>query len=168
VYNKAHKTLSIDNKEIIMKKSFMITKQGKQELEVELSALKGRRGEIANKIAEARDFGDLSENAEYDVAREEQGLIETRIAEIEDILLNAEIIKNSNKSKITLGTKVEIKNGKKRFVYTIVGPVEADPLEGRISNESPIGAALFGKKVGEKATIVTSKGQVAYEILSIC
>jgi transcription elongation factor GreA len=151
-----------------MKKSFMITKQGRQELEVELKSLKGRRSEIASKIAEARDFGDLSENAEYDVAREEQGLIETRIAEIEDILLNAEIIKNGNKTKIALGNKVELKNGKKRFVYTIVGPVEADPLEGRISNESPIGAALFGKKVGEKATIDTVKGRVAYEILSIC
>jgi transcription elongation factor GreA len=151
-----------------MKKSFMITKQGRQELEVELKSLKGRRSEIASKIAEARDFGDLSENAEYDVAREEQGLIETRVAEIEDILLNAEIIKNGNKTKIALGNKVELKNGKKRFIYTIVGPVEANPLEGRISNESPIGAALFGKKVGEKATIETAKGRVAYEILSIC
>ncbi len=151
-----------------MKKSYMITKQGRQELEIELKSLKGHRSEIAAKIAEARDFGDLSENAEYDVAREEQGLIETRIAEIEDIILNAEIIKNGNKTKIALGNKVELKNGKKRYVYTIVGPVEADPLEGRISNESPIGSAIFGKKVGDKATIETSKGKVAYEILSIC
>lgn len=150
-----------------MKKNYMITKQGKKELEVELKSLKSRRSGVAKKIAEARDFGDLSENAEYDVAREEQGLIETRISEIEDILLNAEIIKNGNKSKIALGNKVELKNGKMKVVYTIVGPVEADPLEGRISNESPIGAAIFGKKVGDKATIKTSKGIVAYEIISI-
>lgn len=150
-----------------MKKNYMITKQGKKELEVELKSLKSRRSGVAKKIAEARDFGDLSENAEYDVAREEQGLIETRISEIEDILLNAEIIKNGNKSKIALGNKVELKNGKMKVVYTIVGPVEADPLAGRISNESPIGAAIFGKKVGDKATIKTSKGIVAYEIISI-
>jgi transcription elongation factor GreA len=150
-----------------MKKAFMITKKGKQELEVELVSLKSRRSEIAGKIAEARDFGDLSENAEYDVAREEQGLIETRIAEIEDILLNAELIRSGNKTKIALGNRVELKNGKKRFVYTIVGPVEADPLEGRISNESPIGSAIFGKKVGDRATIETSKGRIAYEIVSI-
>lgn len=150
-----------------MKKNYMITKQGKRELEDELRVLMNRRKGVAKKIAEARDFGDLSENAEYDVAREEQGLIETRITEIEDILTNAGIIKGGSKSKIALGNKVELRNGKKRMVYTIVGPVEADPLEGRISNESPIGLAIFGKKVGDKAIIETSKGKVSYEIVSI-
>ena len=145
----------------------MITKQGKKELEEELKSLKSRRKGIADKIAEARDFGDLSENAEYDVAREEQGLIETRIAEIEEILVNSDIIKGGSKSKIDLGNRVELKYGKKTVVYTIVGPVEADPLEGRISNESPIGLAIFGKKVGDKATIETAKGKVAYEIIGI-
>jgi transcription elongation factor GreA len=167
VYEMADKTLSTKNEEIFMKKSYMITNQGKRELEVELINLKSHRSEIAEKIAEARDFGDLSENAEYDVAREEQGLIETRISEIETILSNANIIKNGNRSKIALGNRVELQNGKKRFVYTIVGPVEADPLEGKISNESPIGSAIFGKKVGDKATIETSKGKIAYEIISI-
>lgn len=150
-----------------MNKHYKITKQGKKELELELKGLKNRRKGVAKKIAEARDFGDLSENAEYDVAREEQGLIETRITEIEDILLNAEIIKNMTKSKVALGNTVELKNGKKNVVYTIVGPVEADPLEGRISNESPIGSAIFGKKVGEKAIVKISKGNVEYEIVSI-
>jgi len=150
-----------------MNKYYKITKQGKKELELELKGLKNRRKGVAKKIAEARDFGDLSENAEYDVAREEQGLIETRITEIEDILLNADIIKNVKKSKISLGNTVELKKGKKNVVYTIVGPVEADPLEGRISNESPIGSAIFGKKVGEKVIVVTSKGKVEYEIISI-
>jgi transcription elongation factor GreA len=150
-----------------MKKLYQITTEGRKELEAELKQLISRRGEVAIKIAEARDFGDLSENAEYDVAREEQGLVETRIAEIEDILQNAEIIKNGNKSKVALGSKVELKTGKKQVIYSIVGPVEADPLAGRISNESPIGVALFGKKVGDKAAIVTPKGKVTYEIASI-
>ena len=151
-----------------MKKLYQITTEGRQELELELGELIGRRGEVAIKIAEARDFGDLSENAEYDVAREEQGLVETRIAEIEDILQNAEIIKCVNKTKVALGSKVDLKTGNKTVTYSIVGPVEADPLNGKISNESPIGLALFGKKVGDKAVIVTPKGEVAYEIAVIC
>jgi len=113
-----------------MKKLYQITTEGRQELEAELKAFISRRGEVTIKIAEARDFGDLSENAEYDVAREEQGLVETRIAEIEDILQNAEIIKNGNKSKVALGSKVELKLGKIQIVYSIVGPVEANPMEG--------------------------------------
>lgn len=156
-------------KEIMyMKKLYQITTEGRKELEIELKELVGRRGEVALKIAEARDFGDLSENAEYDVAREEQGIVETRIAEIEDILQNAEIIKCVNKSKVALGSKVDLKTDNKTVTYSIVGPVEADPLNGKISNESPIGVALFGKKVGDKAVIVTPKGEVTYEIAVIC
>lgn len=150
-----------------MKKLYQITDEGKNELEAELEELKSRRGGIADKIAEARDFGDLSENAEYDSAREEQGLVESRIAEIEDILLNAELIKASKSSKVGLGSKVELKTGKKTVTYTVVGPVEADPLEGKISNESPIGVALMGKKVGDKVTITTPKGDINYEIVKI-
>jgi len=150
-----------------MKKHYKITNQGKKELEIELQALISRRKGVAKKIANARDFGDLSENAEYDVAREEQGLIETRISEIEDIILNAEIIKHVNKSKIALGSRVELKSGKKNVIYTIVGPVEANPLEGRISNESPIGSALFGKKVDDMVIVETAKGKAEYKILSI-
>lgn len=152
---------------MIMKKLYQITDEGKQELEDELEGLKSRRGAIADKIAEARDFGDLSENAEYDSAREEQGLVESRIAEIEDILLNAELIKGGSKTKVTLGSKVELKTGNKTVNYTVVGPVEADPLEGKISNESPIGVALMDKKVGDKATITTPKGDIEYEIVKI-
>ncbi len=150
-----------------MKKLYQITEEGKKELELELTELKGRRGAIAEKIANARDFGDLSENAEYDSAREEQGLVESRIAEIEDILLNAELIKSGNKSKVGLGSKVELKTGAKTVTYYVVGPVEADPLEGKISNESPIGLALMDKKVGDVATITTPKGDISYEIVSI-
>jgi transcription elongation factor GreA len=154
-------------KDTMMKKIYQITDEGKQELEAELEELKGRRGTIADKIAEARDFGDLSENAEYDSAREEQGLVESRIAEIEDILLNAELIKGGSKTKVSLGSKVELRTGKKTVAYTVVGPVEADPLEGKISNESPIGVALMGKKVGDTATIKTPKGEIDYEIVKI-
>jgi len=150
-----------------MKKLYQITDEGRKELETELTELKNRRGDIADKIAEARDYGDLSENAEYDAAREEQGLVESRIAEIEDILLNAEPIKAGKSSKVALGSKVELKTGKKTVVYSIVGPVEADPLEGKISDESPIGEALMGKKVGESVAISTPKGQITYEVVKI-
>lgn len=150
-----------------MKKVYQITEVGRKELEAELETLKGGRGEIADKIAEARDYGDLSENADYDAARENQALVETRIAEIEDILANAEIIKAGKSSRIAVGSTVELKNDGKTVTYTLVGPVEADPLEGKISNESPIGEALMGKKVGENATITTPRGEVIYEIVTI-
>jgi transcription elongation factor GreA len=150
-----------------MKKMYQITDEGKKELETELAELVGRRGAIADKIAEARDFGDLSENAEYDSAREEQGLVESRIAEIEDILLNAELIKAEKSSKVILGSKVELKTAGKTTTYSVVGPVEANPLEGKISNESPLGEALMGKKVGDSATINTQKGEITYEIVKI-
>ncbi len=149
-----------------MKKTFHITLEGKQELETELDELKGRRGAIAEKIANARDYGDLSENAEYDSAREEQGLVESRVAEIEDILQNADIIKPTKSSTIKVGSTVVLKNGS-LVTYQIVGPVEADPLEGKISNESPIGSALMGKKEGEKVTIKTPKGETTYEVKEV-
>ncbi len=150
-----------------MKKTYQITAEGRVELEKELAELKGRRGEIAEKIAEARGYGDLSENAEYDTAREEQGLVETRVAEIEDILMNAEEIKTNKKGgKIHLGSRVTLKNGK-TVEYTVVGPVEADPINGKISDQSPIGLALMGKVEGDKLTITTPKGDIAYTIVKV-
>ena len=92
--------------------------------------------------------------------------METRIAEIEDILMNAEIIKARKSSKVNVGSTVELKNGK-TVTYKIVGPVEADPINGKISNESPLGEALMGKEVGDKATIKTPKGDTTYTIVSI-
>lgn len=150
-----------------MKKTYQLTAEGRKDLEAELETLKSRRGEIADKIAEARDYGDLSENAEYDSAREEQGIVETRIAEIEDILMNAEAIKSPRGGAIRLGSKVTLKNGAKEVVYTVVGPVEANPLEGKISNESPIGEALMGKKVGDEVTITTPKGAIKYTVKDV-
>lgn len=140
---------------------------GKAELEQELELLKSERGQVAEKIANARDYGDLSENAEYEAAREEQALVESRVTEIEEILLNADIIKvGKSTGVIRVGSTVDLHNGKK-VTYTIVGPVEADPLEGKISNESPIGSALLGKKVGDKVTIDTPRGNIMYTVESI-
>ena len=150
-----------------MNKKYQITDSGWKELEKELAELKSRRGEIAEKIAEARSFGDLSENAEYDAAREEQGLLETRVIEIEDILQHASIIKSADATVVGLGSAVELKNSDRTVTYTVVGPVEADPMEGKISDESPIGQALMGKKVGDEVTISTPKGEIVYTISSL-
>lgn len=150
-----------------MQKRYQLTQDGQAELMCELDELKGRRGDVAEKIAAARDFGDLSENAEYDTAREEQGLLETRIAEIEDILQNAEIIQSPSGECVALGSVVTLTSGDKTVSYTVVGPVEADPLEGKISDESPIGQALMGKAVGDEVTISTPKGQLTYTIAAL-
>lgn len=151
-----------------MKKLYQITAEGKKELERELESLKAQRGEIAEKIANARDYGDLSENAEYDAAREAQAQLESRISDIEDILKNATIIApNTGSTSIQVGCKVVLKNGGPEVTYQIVGPVEADPLNGKISNESPIGKALLGKKQGDSVEITTPKGSVHYKVVDI-
>lgn len=150
-----------------MKKLYQITAEGKKALEDELRGLKAGRLAIADKIAEARDFGDLSENAEYDAAREEQGLLESRIAEIEDILSNADLMKPRGKSKVTLGSRVSLRNGHKIVEYMIVSPVEANPMAGKVSDKSPIGLSIFGKKVDEDVVITTPKGDVKYRITGI-
>lgn len=133
----------------MIKKSISLTAEGKKELEKELDELIKNRPAITERIATARAFGDLSENEEYSSARNEQKIAESRILEIQEILKNAKIIKNSNKDKVSLGANVEINFGGKKAAYTLVGPTEANPLEGKISNESPIGKALFGRKVNE-------------------
>lgn len=150
-----------------MKKQYQITREGRGELMAELKELKASRGAIAEKIANARELGDLTENADYDAAREQQGQAETRIREIEDILLNAEIIKPKKSSKVVVGSKVGLKTNGKTFSYLLVGPVEADPMDGKISNESPIGRALLGKKAGETIEIKTPKGKTRYSIEKI-
>jgi transcription elongation factor GreA len=150
-----------------MKKQYQLTPEGKQALIKELEELKSRRGAIAEKIANARDYGDLSENAEYDAAREEQGQVESRISEIEEILLNADIIKAKKSSKIQVGSTVDLSTNGTKATYTIVGPVEADPMNGKVSDESPIGQALIGKKLGDKVTIKTPKGEIDYKVVGL-
>ena len=140
-----------------MAKTVNITAAGRKDLEKELEELKARRPEIAEKIATARYYGDLSENEDYSAARGEQKVIEGRILEIEDILLHAKIIRSGKREKVAMGSTVTLKSGGKTNTYTLVGAVEANPLEGKISNESPIGKAIFGKKVGEEVKLPNGK-----------
>ncbi len=134
----------------MIKKSVNLTAEGKKELERELDELIKSRPAIAERIATARAFGDLSENEEYSSARNEQKVAEGRILEIQEILKNAKIIRTGKKDKIDLGATVELDMGGHKVGYTLVGPTEANPLEGKISNESPIGKAILGRKAGEE------------------
>lgn len=153
----------------MMKKAYNITKEGLQELEKELQNLIAKRGSIAERIKTARDFGDLAENSEYATARQEQEEAESRISEIENILKNAQIIKKpSGESKVQLGSCVKLKaqSGQSKE-FQVVGTVEADPMNGKISDESPIGRALLGKKVGESVEIKTPAETVTYKVADI-
>lgn len=132
-----------------MKKTINLTQAGYAELEKELAELIAQRPAIAERLATARAFGDLSENQEYTDARAEQKAVENRIIEIQDTLKNAVLIKANKSDKIGIGSVVEIDMARKKFTYTIVGPVEANPLEGKISHESPIGKELLGRKAGD-------------------
>ncbi|MBQ3306139.1 transcription elongation factor GreA [Candidatus Saccharibacteria bacterium] len=132
-----------------MKKTVNLTKEGKAELEEELAGLLARRPAIAERLQTARSFGDLSENQEYTDARSEQKTVETRIQEIEEILKNAKVIRAAARTKVAIGATVKLKLAGKTQTYSIVGPVEADPLNGKVSDESPIGKAILGLKVGE-------------------
>ncbi len=155
-----------------MKKLFHLTQDGVAELKAELARLIGARVEVAEHIKTAREFGDLAENAEYQVARQEQEKNETRIAELEHIVGNVEIIQaTKGSSKVRLGSKVQLeghsaKNSKLKE-FQVVGTVEADPLEGKISDESPIGKALMGKKLGDEVEIKTPAETTVYKIAAI-
>ena len=153
-----------------MKKQFRLTKDGINELQKELDGMVARRGEIADSIKTAREQGDLSENAEYHAAKDDHERNEGRIAEIEAILSNAELIKKpKGDSKVQLGSTVLLKSSTsgKTKEFTVVGTVEADPLRGKISDESPIGRALLGKKEGEAVEIVTPVETAAYKVADI-
>ena len=133
----------------MIKKNISLTAEGKKELEQELDELIKSRPAIAEKIATARAFGDLSENEEYSSARNEQKMAESRILEIQDILKNAKIIRGGKKGAVALGSLVALDMGGREVSYTLVGATEANPLEGKISDASPIGKALVGRKTGE-------------------
>ncbi len=150
-----------------MKKSFLLTKDGITELKTELDGLVAQRTPVAERIKTAREFGDLAENAEYQSARQDQEKLEARIGEIEHILQNVEVIaKPRGKNQVQLGSTVTLKNGSTQK-FQVVGTVEADPLNGKISDESPIGKALIGKKVGDKVEISTAAETNTYKIASI-
>lgn len=146
-----------------------VTEEGLKKIQDELYELKhGKRREIAERIAEAKELGDLSENAEYTEAKEEQSLVETRILELEQMLKNVEVIKHRKNTKmVQIGSKVQVKIGKQEMEFTIVGSSEADPAQQRISNESPIGQAILGAAVGEKVMVETPSGQVQYSIIAV-
>lgn len=151
-----------------MKKQFYLTKEGVQELRSELEELVAMRGPIAERIKTAREFGDLAENAEYSSARQEQEKVEGRISEIEHILQNVEIItKPKVDGKVRLGSLVKLRNDGMTKEFQVVGTVEADPLNGKISDESPIGQALMGRKVGDEVEIATPAETSTYKIADI-
>lgn len=151
-----------------MKKQFRLTQDGVNELKAELESLVAKRPDLAEAIRSARELGDLTENAEYQSARAEQEKTEDRISELENILLNVEIIKKpKGDSKVQLGSTVKLKGDSKTKQFQVVGTVEADPLNGKISDESPIGQALIGKKVGESVEIVTPAETATYKITDI-
>ena len=151
-----------------MKKEYKLTKEGVTELENELAELVSKRGEIAEKLKTAREHGDLRENAEYHNARDEQASLEARVSEIENILRNVEVMKTpKSNGKVNLGCTVVLKGAKGDQTYTIVGSVEANPLESKISDQSPIGQALIGKAVGDEVTITLPAGETTYKIKTI-
>ena len=150
-----------------------LTSEGLKALQDELENLKTvRRNEIAEKIKIARGFGDLSENSEYDEAKNEQALIEARIVELENMLKNVEVIDFNDEfdGKVTIGSTVKIfdEEFKEEVIYTIVGSAEADPYEFKISDESPVGSALIGHTVGEEVVAVAETGDhLKFKILDV-
>lgn len=155
-------------------KATLVTKEGLATMKAELESLKTvKRGEVAERLKEAISFGDLSENSEYEEAKNEQAFTEGRIIELEKKVKNAKIIieKKTKGKTISLGSKVSLKNLTKRDkeleVYTIVGATEADPFEGKISNESPVGSSLLDKTKGEKVKVIVPGGTVEYEIVKL-
>ncbi|SDB97351.1 transcription elongation factor GreA [Pelagirhabdus alkalitolerans] len=153
-------------------KSYYMTQEGKDKLIEELEHLKTvKRPEVVERIKIARDFGDLSENSEYDAAKDEQAFVESRITQVENMIRNAEIIENNggDQGVVTLGKTVvfqELPDGDEEE-YTIVGSAEADPFEGKISNDSPIAKSLMGCKIDEEVKVPTPAGDMHVKIVEV-
>jgi transcription elongation factor GreA len=147
----------------------LITQEGYNKLKKELDHLTNiKRREIADRIEKAKELGDLSENAEYSEAKDAQILNDSRIIEVSNILKNVTVVESCGSSKeVSMGSVVTVKTGNKERIFNIVSFNEADPLEGKISNESPLGIAFLGKKSGDDVAVKTPKGEVKYKILSI-
>ena len=152
-----------------MKKLFNLTQNGLDGLKKELKHLLDQRHGIADRIKQARELGDLSENAEYQTAREEQDRLETRIGELEHVVLHSKLIKKpKSNGRVKLGSTVKLKSADgKSKEFQVVGTMEADPLSGKISDESPIGKVLIGKKIGDKVEIKLPSENSTYKITSI-
>lgn len=152
-------------------KEVYLTSEGLEELKQELENLKlVKRPEVIQALKEARALGDLSENAEYDAARHEQAVVESRITELEQMVENVVIIENIKTDCVGIGTKVKIEyiDDAETEEYSIVGSKEADPFENKISNESPIAQAILGLKVGDIANVASPNGKYSVKILEIC
>ncbi len=153
---------------INMNTSVKVTKQGLTELKAEMAELKDvKRPYLVDRLANARSQGDLSENSDYQSAREELEFLDGRIDELEEVLKNADVVSTSGKSGIGVGTKVTVKVNGKETMFDIVGEWEADPMNKKISHDSPLGLALLGKNVGDRAEVEAPAGRVQYEILAI-
>lgn len=155
-----------------MTEEILLTKEGYETKKAELEELiTKKRPEIAERLKEAISYGDISENSEYDSAKNEQAELEDRISKLDNIIKHAKIIaeKGVKSDRVRLGQKIKVRNlkTKKEEAYTIVGSAEADPLEGKISNESPVGSALLGRKAKEKVVVKAPGGETKYEIVSI-
>lgn len=153
-------------------KEVILSPEGLKKLEEELEYLKSvRRRQVAERIKQAREFGDIAENSEYDDAKNEQAFIEGRILTLENLIRHAKVVNSSTTENdlVTVGSTVVVRDcsSGEVFRYTIVGSAEADPVRNRISNESPVGKALLGQHVGDKVTVNIPLGQVQYEILEI-
>lgn len=148
----------------------ILTKEGLDKLQKELEILKTvERQKVAERIQTAKELGDLSENAEYSEAKEQQALNENRVAEIEDVIKNSEVVDSGStgSDRITIGSIITANNGKEDRIFIIVGSNEADPLEGKISNESPMAVSFMGRKVGDKVSVMTPKGTIEYKIKEV-
>lgn len=157
---------------MVTEKSYYMTNEGKEKLENELHYLKtDRRQEVVERIKVARSFGDLSENSEYDSAKDEQAFVETRISQVETMIRNAVIIENDNQNPniVSLGKSVTFKElpGGDEETYTIVGSAEADPFEGKISNDSPMAKSLLGHEIGTEVSVTTPGGDIQVEIIKV-
>lgn len=156
----------------MLERDVFLTEEGLKKLEYELDDLKTvKRKEIAGRIKVALDFGDISENSEYDQAKNEQAQLEDRISKLENMLRNARLIDEDDITTdiVGIGSKVKVKDleYEEEMEFTIVGSAEADPYNGRISNESPVGSALLGYKSGDKVAVLVPDGTIEYEILEI-
>jgi transcription elongation factor GreA len=153
-------------------KEVILTPEGYEKLKKEIDQLRGeKRREVAERIRVAREFGDIAENAEYDDAKNEQAMLEHKIAQLEDRLLTARVItkKEISKDMVSIGSRVRLRDvaAKQTFEYHIVGSAEANPAENKLSNESPVGKAIMGHKKGETVEVSAPRGSLKFKILEI-
>lgn len=150
-----------------MLKQIILTSEGFQKIKLELEKLKSRRKEVSERIRNAREFGDLAENSEYEDAKNEQSFLEGRILELEMMLKNSQVVTKNGTDKVEVGSQVTLRIDGETIEYEIVGASESDPKAGKISVDSPLGHSLMGKGKNEKAEIITPQGKMICEIIEI-